>query len=129
MQAFKMQMSGYRSLFIMLFVIFSLSPCRVKETILSVFDIPYSTPLNKTRTTITQGYSCSNSLAEVAQNTTIISIAKHKFREVFFMSKALFYDKVHVNKDKAIMLNYPEIFALRGPPKYILFQQLKVDLV
>ena len=120
----------YKAILYIMVVIFSLSPCRVKETLLQVFDIPYHAPSNKMRTTLQQQYNCNNSIAQTTQllaKGIVISKDYNKVKEcsISSLSYVTFAENLELNQLKKA----PEIQAKRGPPKYILFQQLKVDLV
>jgi hypothetical protein len=109
---------------LMCFVLFSLTPCRVKEILFSAVNIEYSKPLNNSKTT-----SQTNVCQYSPQAGHDISIAKEsKFRQQtvpadFPARQRLAHSSVKV-KDK-----HSKSFSGNSPPRYILYKRLKIDTV
>lgn len=123
MPKMKFHINNFRRILLMWFVLFSLSPCTVKEVLFYSLNTDYSKPLNKSKTS-TQTSSCSYSQNEKQQ----ISAAKKtrinkQIEPVDSFDKA--YLTGYVAKDYN---NYSKTSSGNSPPKYILYKRLKIDI-
>src|SRR3546814_68673 len=104
-------------------LLFSLSPCIVKEALFHSANGEYVKPLNKTKTT-TLSSLCQYSPNESHQ----ISVAKQvkiyrQIEPVNFTGN----QQIVVRSDKA-QNNHSKTFSGNSPPKYILYKRLKIDV-
>lgn len=112
-----------RHIVLMWFVLFSLSPCTVKEALSQVVSTDYAKPLNKSKT-IAPTTSCSYSQNDNQQ----ISVVK----------KAKIYKEIGpvqvVNNlcftvlSSKVYNDYSKTSSGNSPPKYILYKRLKIDI-
>lgn len=109
------------SLFLCL-ILFSLTPCSVKEVFTNSFDVNYEKPLNKNRTTSNnsdcQFSTVSNREISVSQKKLI---NKNKEATSFLVGNN-FDTKENFSEE------FPEKYAGNSPPKYILYKRWKVDV-
>jgi hypothetical protein len=110
----------------MLVLIFSLSPCSVKRDLLCIFDIEYISSFNKVKLTASQTFSCDSS-AETSSGRIVLSKVNSrsgkdfpfKFNSISNFSK----------EDQSFNKSYSGATSGSSPPKYILFKQLKLNVV
>ena len=114
---------NFRRIILMWFVLFSLSPCTVKEVFFTSINIDYSKPLNKSKTT-TQTSSCAYSQNE-SQQISVVKKSKinKQIEPVDFTHNQYF--AVHSVK---IDNDYSKTSSGNSPPKYILYKRLKIDI-
>lgn len=104
-------------------VLFALSPCIVKESLLGSLNIEYVKPLNKSKTT-TKASSCQYSQSE-NQYITAVKQTKTNKQIVTFN----FLDNQHFKISSIkLFVQYSKTFFGKSPPKYILYKCLKLDV-
>lgn len=112
-----------RHIVLMWFVLFSLSPCTVKEALSQVVSTDYAKPLNKSKT-IAPTTSCSYSQND-NQQISVVKKAK--------INKEIEPVQV-VNNSCFVVLSpkgyndYSKTSSGNSPPKYILYKRLKIDI-
>lgn len=112
-----------RHILLMWFVLFSLSPCIVKEALFHSVNAEYSKPLHKSKTT-TSSSLCQYSASEGQH----ISDKKHlKNKKQIQPVNSADNQYVIVRSDQA-QNNYSKTFSGNSPPKYILYKRLKIDV-
>jgi hypothetical protein len=112
-----------RHIALMLFVLFSLSPCTVKESLFLSVNREYTKPLNKSRTT-SQTNTCTYSQQEGQRiQVTAKSIINRQVEPDGFLVKI--YVALHPAKDCKY---YSKRSSGNSPPKYILYKRLKIDI-
>lgn len=112
-----------RHILLMWFVLFSLSPCTVKEALSQVVNTDYVKPLNKSKT-IAPTNSCSYSQNE---NQQISVVKKSKINKQ--IEPVDVADKSHFALLSARAYNdYSKTSSGNSPPKYILYKRLKIDI-
>lgn len=121
----------YKNILYVLLLVFSLSPCKVKEVFLNVFEVHYQATSNKTRTTLPHFSNCNNTIGNENYATAKqIWLNKSIYKSEGKYSKLTISNAFLVKKiEDKNTLSFIQILAKRGPPKYILYQQLKVNLV
>lgn len=119
----ELNMSPLRYIFLMCFILFSLTPCLVKESIAEIFDINYEKPLSKSRTNLPLNF-CQYSTLESKR----FSVGQHQSDRKSVPVSVLFSRKVHL-PTLAVCSDVLEIHSGNGPPIYILYKRLKVALV
>lgn len=110
--------------FWLLIVVFTLTPCVVKSSILKNIDasLTYKKPLNKLKAT-TQNTHCQNNIAITQDGNQVRPISNKFYLEP---------NNFKINTSHSSFLNVkssliiPKI--LKSPPKYILFKQLKIAI-
>ncbi len=104
-------------------ILFSLSPCTVKQVLLNPVPIDYAQPLNKSKTT-TQTNFCQYSPDENQRTPVVRQPGFSKpFEPVDFSVNQYFI----AGAAKA-QVNYSKTFPDNSPPKYILFKRLRIDI-
>lgn len=116
-----------KAIITMLVLVFSLSPCSVKRDLLSIFDIEYISSLNKVKTTpSSQTVNCDSS-TENSSRIILSKLSSRSGKDLFpFQSSSLtfFFKEVTIFDN-----NYSDATSGNSPPKYILFKQLKLNVV
>lgn len=115
-----------KTIITMFVLVFSLSPCSVKRDLLGIFDIEYINSFNKVKVTASQSFSC-DSATETSSGRTILSKANSlSGRDFPFQSNSILNFPKEVKTSST-----PHSGATSGnsPPKYILFKQLKLNVV
>ncbi|WBV56660.1 hypothetical protein PFY10_20980 [Chryseobacterium daecheongense] len=125
MQDYKIHTRTYKTIIIMLVLMFSLSPCSVKRDLLGIFDIQYISPLNKVRVTSNPAFSCDSLITNSSQKTLISSIQSKSVKGFFFYLHTCLHP---LKEGKQICNTYSGTTSGNSPPRYILFQQLKLDI-
>ncbi len=113
----------FKAILLLGFVLFSLSPCTVKEVILSSVNAESANSLNKTKTTASIS-SCAyshneNQLVSVEKN----SKSNKQTEPVDIFDKP--FSAVHSTK---VCNKYSKTSLGHSPPKYILYKRLKIDI-
>jgi hypothetical protein len=125
MTSTKIYINFYKTIVVILLLAFSLSPCSVKRDVLAVFDIQHLSTLNKVKTTANPKGNC-NIAHHNSSSKTSVSKANFKLNEVFpFKLNSV----ANFSEDKIFQNNYTGATSGNSPPKYILFKQLKLNLV
>lgn len=106
---------------LLLGIVFSLSPCPTKESVYELFNLEYTKPLNKTKTTQKAESSCSNSFqieSEIknTKSTKENIIAKHTNEYQLTNNLSL------INTEFS-SFNLSKFYS---PPLYILYSSLKI---
>lgn len=115
----------YKTIVVILLLAFSLSPCSVKRDVLGVFDIQHVSTLNKVKTTVSPTVNC-NFAHHNFSSKTLVSKADFKFNEVFLFK---LNSVSNFSEDTISQNNYSGATSGNSPPKYILFKQLRLNLV
>ncbi|RYF21433.1 MAG: hypothetical protein EOO42_10565 [Flavobacteriales bacterium] len=111
-----------RYIVLMWFILFSLSPCTVKEVLLYSLNTEYAEPLNKSKTVQTN--PCQYSSNEYQQKSAAQqSKINQKIEPVDFVGNYGF--PTYVAK---IDKNYSKTSTGNSPPKYILYKRLKINI-
>lgn len=116
-----------RSVLWVLAVLFSLSPCPVKETVLGIAGQEYNSPLNKAKATANPVNNCGEFNASVDREAAVskqdFKSIENEFQESFAWNNC---DGWYHSKFR---YTYSEHTARKALPKYILFKRLKIHLV
>ncbi len=124
MQRLKYHIKHFNHIVLMWFVLFSLSPCVVKETLLQSVNTAYSKPLNQSRA-ITLIGSCFYTENEKTQSSVGKKIAINQYD--YFSS---FLEHLCLAKQSVTTYNhYSGKLSGNSPPKYILYKRLKIAIV
>jgi hypothetical protein len=113
----------FRYIVLICFILFSLSPCTLKEALSNSVNADYAKPLNKLKRTAPIS-SCTYSQNESLQISVVKKTKINKNIEpVDFLGNsnleirsAKFYD------------DYSKTSSGNSPPKYILYKRLKIDI-
>lgn len=111
----------FRRIILMCFLVFSLSPCPVKEGLAHSVIADYSKPLNKTKTT--NPISSCSYLQHINQSIQRLKKVKTDRIEPFTLFVVSFVEQP-VAKVCSICSTS---FSVNSPPRYILYKRLKVD--
>ncbi|MCX7547408.1 hypothetical protein OS188_05505 [Xanthomarina sp. F1114] len=113
-----------RNSIILLVVLFSLTPCSVKESGSVLFNFEYQRPLNKTRVSFSQENSCNSLIFNQVETVQTQKTVDLDLRTVSISNPFLFSTVFgEVNQIKSSNAS-PDI----GRPLYILYSRLKLDL-
>lgn len=123
MPKMKIHIKIFRHIVFMWFVLFSLSPCTVKETLFLTVNTDYAKPLNKSKTTTSTSF-CSYSKNENQK----ISVVKKSEINKQVESVDLFYNKWLAESFTKIYNDYSKTSSGNSPPKYILYKRMKIDI-
>lgn len=115
----------YKTIVVILLLAFSLSPCSVKRDLLGVFDIQHLSTLNKVKTTVSPKANCDFAHHNFSSKTSVLK-ADFKFNEVFSFKLS---SVLHFSEDIIFQNKYSGATSGNSPPKYILFKQLRLNLV
>lgn len=101
---------------------FALTPCKVKESWLSVVDISYAQPLKSATTSVN---SCQYFQSENIQTSS------HEQSKVLRNQKTTHFYKFNAfaTIEKSSSSEDSKQFFGHSPPKYILYKRLKLDIV
>ena len=111
-----------RYIVLMWLILFSLSPCTVKEVLLQSVSTEYAEPLNKPKTTRTNPCQFSSNGHQHLASAQQSKINK-KIEPVDFSCNYAFPAyAVKIGK------NYSKTSTGNSPPKYILYKRLKIDI-
>lgn len=100
-------------------LLFMLAPCVVKQSILQPLGITYVKTVNKTKT----AHQCQTQQLLEQTNTQVVHLQKQK-RSTFHTQKTITSPtEVYINK-----LWYGKLLSGNSPPRYILYQQLKLAM-
>lgn len=114
-----------KGIFLLIVVFFAFLPCSAKQSVLNAFDTEYSSPLNKVRTTVTQGSACTGG-QEIAVYKS--SASKAFFKSVSSQPFPVITIPVVINNIETKTAVGPGIIP-KIPPRYILFKRLKLDVL
>ncbi len=113
----------FKPILLLGFVLFSLTPCTVKEVFLSSVNAEFANSLNKTKTTASISrcaYSQNeNQQISVEKNSEI----KKQIESVDFFDKPFF-----AVLSTKVYNDYSKTSSGNSPPKYILYKRLKIDI-
>lgn len=104
-------------------ILFSLSPCTVKEVFFDFVNADYTKPLNRSKAVV-QVSSCQYSLNENQQVSVAGKLQFNKQTELI----DFYTDLYLVALPARINANYSKTSTGSGPPKYILYKRLKFDM-
>lgn len=108
-----------KHILLMLFFVFSLSPCTVKQTLFDLVNTDYTKPLNKLRTSV------STSSCFYWQNDCKQTCAVKKSKVYNDINSINLYFVVLSTK---AYRTYADTFSGNSPPIYILYKRLKIDI-
>lgn len=117
-------LSSTRSILIMLVVLFSLSPCTVKESIYQIIGTEYQRPVNKTKATQSFQNTCQSSVFSVSQKVKVTKLSDFDlFRLAFQYLKPIMpaYKTETWPGRKEVWADYNE-------PLFILYKRFKIGL-
>ncbi len=107
---------------LLVFILFSLASCAVKEVLLDSLDISFSKSLNKSRSSVPASFCQYNDQGN--QQVSIVKKAEIKKQE-----RVDFYETLHfVNVASKFNAAYSKSYSGNSPPKYILYKCLKLDI-
>lgn len=112
-----------RHIVLMWFVLFSLSPCTVKEALSQVVSTDYAKPLNKSKT-IAPTTSCSYSQNDNQQISVVKKAKIYKEIEPVQVVNNLCFTVL----SSKVYNDYSKTSSGNSPPKYILYKRLKIDI-
>lgn len=114
----------FKQLFLLSFILFSLSPCAVKEVVFSNLNIEYSQPFNKTKTTSSSS-NCNYASSAVEQIFALkkSKIYQEKEAEIFAQNTA--FKLLKLSPQNVNSKNSSE----NSLPKYILYKRLKINII
>lgn len=108
----------------MLFILFSLAPCSIKSTLFHTVDVSYTKTLNISKTAF-QTADC--------QNPIIVKKIAKTIPQAQFIDDNLTLSLIEfvseISSTRNISDNYTGYTLQNNPPLYILFNQLKIDMV
>ena len=116
-------LKNFKHIVWMCFVLFSLSPCTVKEALVSSVNADYANPINKSRTSIPTN-SCSYSQNERQQ---VSVVKKSKTNKQIEPIDIIGHHPFPVHSAK-VYNNFSNTTSGNSPPKYILYKRLKIDI-
>ena len=108
----------------MLVVLFSLSPCTVKESIYQVFGTEYQRPVNKTKTTQSFHSTCQ---AQVFSTSTVLKISKISDFDLFRLAVRSFQQFIPIDQSGNPQKR-SELSVECSPLLFILYKRLKIGL-
>ena len=111
-----------RHIVLMWFMLFSLSPCTVKEVLLHAVNTEYTKPFNKSKTTQTN--PCQFASNEYQQISAAQQSKINKKIEPVDIVCNYAFPAYAAKMDK----NYSKTSTGNSPPKYILYKRLKIDI-
>lgn len=115
----------YKTIVVILLLSFSLSPCSVKRDLLGVFDIQHLSTLNKVKTTVSPTAHC-DLVHQNFSSKTSVSKTDFKGKETFSFQLT---SVSNFSEDTIFQNKYSGATSGNSPPKYILFKQLRLNLV
>lgn len=124
MHAIAKHISTLKHLLTMCLLLFALSSCAVKESLLGLVQTDYAKPANRSQTTTQNGF-CSYTAAtgKEASVTDHLKIKNRKESDLFTGNNLL-----GISSKKTTQL-YSKTFSGNSPPKYILYKRLKLHIV
>ncbi|WP_437919738.1 hypothetical protein [Sphingobacterium sp. LRF_L2] len=117
-----------KNFLLLIVLLFALAPCAVKEALHTPFDIEYTQPLNKTKTTVSNSTNCSST-------ADFISASKSRKIKIFpdfhpcFVAFDFQKNNFGLVEKKVVSIGNQPNYVNRLPPKYILFKRLKIAVV
>ena len=106
----------------MWFVLFSISPCSVKEALFYSVNTDYAKPFNKSKTSAPAS-SCSYSQNDNTQTSVVKKSKVYKRIDPVNVSNNLYFAVL-----SAKVYNDYSKTSGNSPPKYILYKRLKIDI-
>jgi len=119
----KSHIKKIKHIVLMWFVLFSLSPCTVKEALSQVVSTDYAKPLNKSKT-IAPTSSCSYSQNDNQQISVVKKAKIYKEIEPVQVVNNLCFTVL----SSKVYNDYSKTSSGNSPPKYILYKRLKIDI-
>lgn len=117
------QIKNFRHIVLMWFVLFSLSPCTVKEALFHSVNTDYAKPLNKSKTTVPTS-SCSYSQNDNKQISVVKKSEISKQIEPVDVADKPYFAVLSTK----VYNDYSKTSSGNSPPKYILYKRLKIDI-
>ncbi len=115
-----------KAIIMMLVLMFSLSPCSVKRDLLGIFDIEHISSFNKVKVTASQSFSCDSATETSSKRIVLLKVNSRSGKDFTFQfNSVLNFSK----EDKTFCNPYSGATSGSSPPKYILFKQLKLNVV
>ena len=116
-------MKFFKHIFLLCFVLFSLSPCTVRDYLSAASETENAKPLNKNRTTSTAG-SCTYFGLERQKHALGFTAERSDRKEPFYnRHRHAFAEGLTV-----FCSGFSYTTSGNSPPKYILYKRLKIDL-
>ena len=112
-----------KHLLTMCLLLFALSSCSVKESLLGLVQTDYAKPTNRSQTT-SQNVFCSYTVA-TGKEVSVTNHSKIKYRKETELLTANFVG-IFPHKTET---SYFKTFSGNSPPKYILYKRLKLHIV
>lgn len=105
-----------KKFYILLFILYSFTPCTVKDAFFGVFSLEYAKPTNATKTTTFSSCKVTNQTQKYEQQQVVKQ--QHPLDDIKMVQpvQVAFFVSDLFSKD----------VLGRSPPLYILFQQLKI---
>ncbi|GGG45197.1 hypothetical protein [Bizionia arctica] len=113
-----------RNTLLLLVVLFSLTPCSVKESGAKAFDIEYQRPLNKTRAVITQLDSCENLIFNQAETVQTQKVSVFTLPVISTVEPPL----ILTDSEESNLIKQSKKPLDLSLPLYILYKRFKMDL-
>lgn len=108
-----------RLLLFIIVLLFSLTPCKVKASLLESFGIKYEQTLNQSKVTSNCNSSCFITQKVIGAKSTSVAIPNfNSVRTSFLISEKVVEKQV-----------FSKVISVQFPPKYILYKQFKFDMV
>ena len=109
---------------LLIVVLFSLTPCSVKESSSFVFNLEYQRPLNKTRALVSQDKTCESSVFNQLETVKTQELLELNVLATTLSSNPLLVTDI---KKRYLKNNY-EKPSNHSRPLYILYNRLKLDI-
>jgi len=123
MLAPKLSIRNGKHLLLLCLFLFALSPCVIKEAVFAWTNTEFAQPLNKSKGT-TQGTSCQYSPGEYRHR---MIVGQWKRTRIPGITRT-FIDRLADHRLFVTWNIYSNARLGIGPPKYILFKRLKLDI-
>ena len=111
-----------KHLLTMCLLLFALSSCAVKESLLGLVQTDYAKPTNRSQTTSQSGF-CSYTVI-TGKKVSVVNHEKIKTRK----DSAFTENLIEIGHKKNLN-SYFQTFSGNSPPKYILYKRLKLYIV
>ena len=124
MAKLKLNINPIKSIFLMLMVLYSFTPCSIKTVLFDAVDATYAKPISKSAST-SQNSNCQD-FSSVKQNGK--SIGELQYANANWTPTAEAFS-TEIVKLQPISREYSGKTSGNSPPMYILFKRLKIDFI